>query len=65
MQYAELFEPILKGKLKALREFAAKVVPIIGLNFLINPGVWVNAQTNDNNVNVSIMGYYIDQIEVT
>ena len=33
---------------------------LIGLNWLINEGVWLNAKTSDATVDLTIGGYYID-----
>ena len=34
-------------------------IPILGLNFLVAEGVYINAKADDSNVLISIMGYYI------
>ena len=31
-----------------------------GLNLLTRPGIWLNAKTDDNTCNVTILGYYVD-----
>ena len=35
-------------------------VALIGLNLIISTGVWLNATMDDNNVNLTILGYYVD-----
>lgn len=35
---------------------------LIGLNILINEGVFINAKADDANVNMTIMGYYINKL---
>ncbi len=31
-------------------------------NILVNPGVWINAKTSDDDIHMTIMGYYINEI---
>lgn len=31
-----------------------------GINLITTQGVWINAFTNDNNVNLTLLGYYIE-----
>ena len=33
-----------------------------GLNILVNAGKWVNATTTDDDIHMTIMGYYINEI---
>lgn len=33
---------------------------LVGLNLEVSTGVWINAVTDDNNVFVTVMGYYVD-----
>ena len=35
---------------------------LIGLNILVSAGVFVNAKADDANVNMTIMGYYINKL---
>ena len=35
---------------------------LIGLRILVNPGVFINAKADDANVNMTIMGYYINKL---
>ena len=35
-------------------------LPLLGLNFLATQGVWLNAKTDDANINITIAGYFID-----
>jgi hypothetical protein len=37
-------------------------LPIVPLNLLINKGKFVNAKTNDDDIHMTIMGYYIDAL---
>ena len=32
------------------------------LNIFVNAGVWVNAKTSDDDIHMTIMGYYIDKL---
>ena len=32
---------------------------LIGLNLILTTGVWLNATMDDNNVNLTILGYYV------
>jgi hypothetical protein len=34
----------------------------IGLNLITTPGVWINAAADDTNVNLTLLGYYVDVI---
>jgi len=36
---------------------------ITPLNILVNPGVYVNAKTDDDDVYLTIMGYYIEELD--
>lgn len=36
---------------------------ITGLHLLINEGVFINAKADDANVNITIMGYYINKLD--
>jgi len=38
------------------------LLPFAPLNILVNSGVFVNAKTNDNNVLITITGYFIDKL---
>ena len=33
--------------------------PFIGLNLIVTQGKWVNFKTSDNNVSITILGYYV------
>ena len=33
---------------------------LIGLNMILTESVWLNATMDDNNVNLTILGYYVD-----
>ena len=35
---------------------------LIGLNLLVNTGVWINGKTTDDDVHVTMMGYYIPEL---
>jgi len=35
---------------------------ITGLNVITNAGVWINAKMDDNNVNLTLLGYLVDTI---
>ena len=35
-------------------------LPLLPLNFLATQGVWINAKTDDANINITIAGYFID-----
>lgn len=37
-------------------------LPLTGLHILVNPGVYVNAKTDDDDVHMTIMGYYIKEL---
>ena len=52
---------------KILVQFVIKQdqsIPAIGLRILVRPGKFINAKTDDDDVHMTIMGHYIDQIEV-
>lgn len=34
-----------------------------GLNILVSAGKWVNAKTSDDDIHMTIMGYYVNEIE--
>ena len=36
--------------------------PFTSLNLLVNVGVFVNAKTNDDDVHMNILGYYVDKV---
>ncbi len=36
---------------------------ITGLNLITNPGVWINGSTDDTTTNVTLIGYYVDEIK--
>ena len=38
-------------------------LPFPSLNLLVNPGKWISAKTGDDDVHMTILGYYIDEIE--
>ena len=38
-------------------------VTLLPVNILVNVGKWVNAKTSDDDIHMSIMGYYIPAIE--
>ena len=47
---------------KILLEFVIKQdqsIPITGLNIIVNEGKWINAVTSDDDVFVTIFGYYL------
>lgn len=37
-------------------------IPILPLNILVNEGLFVNAKTGDDDIHMTIMGYYIPRI---
>ena len=37
-------------------------LPLPGLHILVNPGVWVNAKTDDDDVHMTLMGYFISKL---
>ena len=37
-------------------------VTMTGINILVNEGRWINAKTTDDDVHVTIMGYYIPKL---
>jgi len=50
---------------KALLPFALEqnqLFPPVPLNILVNPGVWVNAKTDDDDILMTILGYYINEL---
>jgi len=38
------------------------VLAVPGLRLLVNEGLFVNGKTDDNNVNLTILGYYVDTV---
>ena len=51
---------------KILIEFVIKQdqdIPMPGMHVLVNAGKWINAKTDDDDVHLTLMGYYIDQLE--
>lgn len=38
-------------------------IPFVALQLLVNKGVWINAKTDDDDIHMTIMGYYIKEIE--
>ena len=38
------------------------VVPVTGLNLVVSAGVYVNAKTSDDDVHMTITGYYITEL---
>jgi len=38
-------------------------ISIVPINILVNPAVWINAKTGDDDIFLTIMGYYIDKLE--
>lgn len=36
------------------------VVPLTGLNLILNEGVWLNATADDTNVYLTVIGYYVE-----
>lgn len=50
---------------KILIQFVIKQdqsIPAIGLRVLVRPGKFINAKTDDDDVHMTIMGHYIDQV---
>lgn len=50
---------------KVLIQFAVvqgDIINATGLNLLVSEGRYVNAKTDDDDVHMTIMGYYIDQV---
>ncbi len=37
-------------------------ISLTGLKILVNPGVWLNAKTSDDDIHMTIMGYYIEEL---
>ena len=37
------------------------ILTLLPLNLLVSKGVWLNAKTSDDDVHMTIMGYYIDE----
>lgn len=37
-------------------------LPLSGLHLLVNSGVWVNGKTDDDDVHMTLMGYYISKL---
>ena len=37
-------------------------LPLSGLHLLVNSGVWVNAKTDDDDVHMTLMGYFIPKL---
>lgn len=37
-------------------------VPFAPINVLVNKGVWINAQTDDDDIHMTLLGYYINEI---
>jgi hypothetical protein len=37
-------------------------LPITGLNVITNPGTWINAKMDDNNVTLTIIGYVVKTV---
>lgn len=37
-------------------------LPLPGIRILVSPGVWVNGKTDDDDVHLTIMGYYIRRL---
>lgn len=33
---------------------------ITGLNLIVTEGVWLNIKTNDNNINATVLGYFVE-----
>ena len=40
-----------------------QAIPISALRTLVNVGKWVNAKTDDDDVHMTIMGYYISKLD--
>ncbi len=38
------------------------IVPITGLNWITNPAVWINAVMDDNNVTLTLSGYFVKTV---
>jgi hypothetical protein len=38
-------------------------IPLLPLNLLVNKGKWINAKTDDDDVHMTIMGYYIEGVD--
>ena len=36
--------------------------PFTSLNLLVNEGKWINAKTDDDDVHMNILGYYVDKV---
>lgn len=50
---------------KILIQFVIKQdqdIPVPGLKILVNPGKFINAKTDDDDVHLTLMGYYIVQL---
>lgn len=39
-----------------------QAIPFTPLRVLVNHGKWINAKTDDDDIHMTIMGYYIDEI---
>jgi len=39
-----------------------QAIPFTPLRVLVNPGKWINAKTDDDDVHMTIMGYYISKL---
>jgi hypothetical protein len=51
---------------KVLIQFAVvqgDIINATALNLLVNEGRYVNAKTDDDDIHMTIMGYYVDKIE--
>ncbi len=50
---------------KELLQFALEqnqLFPPAPLNIKVAPGVWINAKTDDDDIHMTILGYYIDEV---
>ncbi|KKK66013.1 hypothetical protein LCGC14_2968350 [marine sediment metagenome] len=37
--------------------------PFTSLSLLVNAGKWINAKTDDDDVHMNILGYYVDEVK--
>ena len=37
--------------------------PFTGLSLLVSAGKWINAKTDDDDVHMNILGYYVDEVK--
>jgi len=53
---------VVSGSVLSLEMLKNTGRDITGLNFVASEGVYINGKTDDNNVSVTIMGYYITKL---